>query len=75
MVSAINYQAIVQELKARFAEIEDQKPEVQLVGAQMCLRMIHFLDIDPTLTLEEVILQLEEKWRSEGLIKSNGTRP
>lgn len=70
-MNAIDYQAIVQELKLRFAAIEHQDPEVQQVGAQMCSRMIYFLDMDPTQTLEEVILQIEEKWRSDGLIESN----
>ena len=64
----VNYQAIIKELKERFSTADQQDFGIQLVADKMCRRMKPFLEADPPMTLAEMIAQLEEKWRSDGLI-------
>ena len=71
MEPAVDYRAIVEELKQRFAAVDLQDTDKRLVGEQMRMRMIYFLDADPSLSPWEVILRLEERWRAEGLIESD----
>ncbi len=68
MTSSIDYQALVQELKERFSPMENKDPLIQEVGAQMCRRLVHLIDVDQPYSLDEMIQQLEEKWRADGLL-------
>lgn len=68
-VHSLNYQIIVNELKGRLARMTDA-PDAhrQRIAEQTRQRFIYFLDEDHTLSLEEVISQLERKWRADGLL-------
>ena len=66
---SLNYQIIVRELKGRLARMTDAPDDHrQRIAEQTRQRFIFFLDEDHTLSLEEVICQLERKWRADGLL-------
>ncbi len=68
MIPSINYRSLVQDLKTRFSGAGRDDPAAQLVGNQMCRRMMTFLEMDRDVPLEEMIDRLEAKWRADGLI-------
>jgi hypothetical protein len=64
-----HYQVILKELRDRFAQVpDDPDAQQQEVAEQVRQRFIFFLDADQTLSLEEVIGQLEQKWLADGLL-------
>ena len=68
-MSRPHYQAILEELKYRIAQVPDGPDALQRdVAEQIRQRFIFFLDADKTLSLEEVLCQLEQKWHSDGLL-------
>lgn len=67
-----HYQVILEELRDRFAHVSDGPDALQQeLAEQVRQRFIFFLDADQTLSLEEVLGQLEQKWLADGLL----TRP
>jgi hypothetical protein len=63
------YQVIVKELKDRFTQASDAPDTLKReIAEQTRQRFIFFLEEDHTLSLEEVIGQLERKWRADGLL-------
>ena len=64
-----HYQVILKELRDRFAHVSDSPDALQQeVAEQVRQRFIFFLDVDQTLSLEEVLSQLEQKWLADGLL-------
>ncbi len=63
------YRMIIQELQRCFDRAEAASdPYHQRIAEQTRRRFIDFLDIDHSLPLEDVLYQLENKWRAEGLL-------
>jgi hypothetical protein len=68
-MSNAHYQVILKELRDRFAQMpDDPDAQRQEVAEQVRQRFIFFLDADQTLSLEEVLGQLEQKWLADGLL-------
>ena len=68
-MSKTHYQVILKELRDRFAHVPDGPGALQQdVAEQVRQRLIFFLDADQTLSLEEVLGQLEQKWLADGLL-------
>jgi hypothetical protein len=69
MVISTHYQVILNELRDRFVQASDNPDALQQeVAEQTRQRFISFLEADQTLSLAEVIGQLERKWRADGLL-------
>ncbi len=69
MIPYVDYHSVVHNLKRQFGQMRhSQDADVQQVAEQMRLRLITFLQIDQTLSVQEVIEQLEIKWRQDGLL-------
>jgi hypothetical protein len=68
-VSQSHYEVILKELKESFAQVSESPGALkQEVAEQVRQRFIFFLDADQTLSLEEVLSQLEQKWLADGLL-------
>ncbi len=64
-----HYQVILQELKDRFAKEPDGLDAwQQKIAEQARQRFIVFLDGAPSLSIEDVLVCLEQKWRTDGLL-------
>jgi hypothetical protein len=68
-VSQSHYEVILKELKESFAQVSESPGALkQEVAEQVRQRFIFFLDADQTLSLEEILSQLEQKWLADGLL-------
>ncbi|MGD9190097.1 MAG: hypothetical protein PVI89_17900 [Desulfobacteraceae bacterium] len=68
-MSQSHYEVILKELKESFAQVSESPGALrQEVAEQVRQRFIFFLDADQTLSLEEVLSQLEQKWLADGLL-------
>lgn len=68
-VPKTHYQVLLKELRDRFEQLPDGLDAQQLeVAEQVRQRFIFFLDADQTLSLEEILGQLEQKWLADGLL-------
>lgn len=68
-MSNTHYQVILKELKDRFTRAsDDSDAQQQELAEQVRQRFILFLDADRTLSLDEVLCQLEQKWLADGLL-------
>jgi hypothetical protein len=68
-VSQSHFEVILKELKDSFAQVSENPDALQKeVAEQVRQRFIFFLDADQTLSLEEVLGQLEQKWLEDGLL-------
>lgn len=68
MVPAIDYQGLVESLKARFGRADLHDPAAREACDRMCRKLTPLLDVERDIPLEDLIDRLEQKWRSEGLI-------
>lgn len=68
-MSQSHYQVILKELRDSFAKVSE-KPDAlqQEVAEKVRQRFIFFLDADQTLSLEEILSQLEQRWLADGLL-------
>lgn len=68
-VPKTHYQVILNELRDRFEQLPDGPDALQQeVAEQVRQRFIFFLDADQTLSLKEILGQLEQKWLADGLL-------
>lgn len=68
-IPCVDYRTLIEELRSRFAGMSwEPTPEDMKVIDNIRYRMAGLLEASPDTPIQEIIDQLAEKWRQDGLI-------